>query len=205
MNTIQQYQITSNEENFISSYRNNSYTNTSKCIKIAGAVTLLFCMQTEVNEHNCVPTSSSYDYMEVRRISQPVKVVDFNSQRLFVCTTPFASLDYLNSTSFIASFKKNCPEKDVLKLSPVFNMLCDAFKCLYIKKSFIDVVPSLSMITFNMNIGHKILLTASKSINSLSNRNVVYSISVAGDVRSNSVIDIDDLVSKIKSIQKKLG
>lgn len=110
----------------------------------------------------------------------------------------------LNKQTMLASFITKCPNSDYLRLYPLYNMLSEAFLNIDFKKAYVDVVPKMSMVAIDFNLGHKILLSVSKTLKTISDDTVVFSISVDGDVRYNNVAHLSELIEKVHVLQKNL-
>lgn len=105
--------------------------------------------------------------------------------------------------SFSNSCKKNVSSE--VTLSPVFNFLVKGLKELSFKKAYVDVIPSKDMIDINLNLGHMILLSVSKSLSTISDEYVNFCISVNGEIRTINKMPSLELIQKVKEIQRKLS
>lgn len=191
-------------------YWNTTYSGTPKTIKIAGMIVTVMCISLSSNATcftRCTIHSEHIECIDEYVRPDAISSVNIsnNTFKLNVFAAPQYSKSELNRKLLLSSFTENCPENEYLKLSPLYNFLSEAFLDIDFKKAIVDVVPSMSMVAIDFNLGHRILLSVSKSLDTISNDKVVFSISVAGDIRTNDVIHLNELVRKIKNIQQELS
>ncbi len=117
------------------------------------------------------------------------------------------TMEQENEIMLYKSFSDSCKKyiSSEITLSPVFNFLVKGLKELSFKKTYVDVIPSKGMIDINLNLGHMILLSVSKSLSSISDEYVNFSISVNGEIRTISKMPSLELIQKVKEIQRKLS
>lgn len=189
---------------------NVNFSSKVKHMKIAGALVAVMCVSLNSEAYNYVNNKNNFSdsYIEVVEDARKgtAYLVNFSDSKskLDVFTTSLYSKSELNKQALFTSFCANCPETEYLRLSPLYNVLSEAFKDIDFTKAVVDIVPKMSMVAIDFNLGHKILLSVSKTIKTISDENVVFSISVAGNVRANGEMSLAELVSRVRCIHQEL-
>lgn len=201
------YTLNKGGENPITGYPTTTFANATKALKVAGVIVSVCCMQlnAEARQFEEISDNTSLHHIEYSITNNSILSAQLDDATLRVSKMPFFSVEYSNYLMLKESFSKNCPAIEQLKYSAVFNMISEMLKSISIKKAFVDIVPALNTLTMDLNLGHKILLSLSKSYTSMDTDEVLFAISVDGDVRASNVMSLTEIVEKVKDIQKNLA
>lgn len=147
----------------------------------------------------------SFSHMNSGRVNMEGVKVDMNQQCLVL---PLRSDLRINknydtlSEYFYKYFGEDKKESE--KYFPVFQEIANSIKGLYIKKSFVDINKKKGLVDFSINLGNHVVLTIGKSIETLTDDYVMFTLSYQGDLEVADTLPLTELIKRVDNIQMGL-
>lgn len=172
---------------------------------VIGGVTLMMVSATPAPTFALSTAAPSSSHMNSVRVNMEGVKVDMNQQCLVL---PLRGDLRINknydtlSESFYMHFGEDKKESE--KYFPVFQKIANSLKGLYIKKSFVDINKNKGLVDFSINLGNHIVLTIGKSIETLTDDNVMFTLSYQGDLEVVDTLSLHELIKRVDNIQMEL-
>ncbi|MEE1226720.1 MAG: hypothetical protein UHM08_06445 [Bacteroidales bacterium] len=202
------YDIEPNQ--FVEEMYKENYTTKTNNFCIGKSVVTLMLLSTSIPTQAMVDNFDLEDtqtiYMQENSLSTSYKSVDINNFQLKVIRSLSYNRSNINYEHFLAQFEENITDiSDRFSFKPLFNYLAHGLEQLKIEKSYIDVSKTKRLMEFHLNLGKGIYVSVLKDMGSLNENLIEYTISVNNELKSASIMPIEELQEKLIFIQKSLN
>lgn len=202
------YDIEPNQ--FVEEMYKENYTTKTNNFCIGKSVVTLMLLSTSIPTQAMVDNFDLEDtqtiYMQENSLSTSYKSVDINNFQLKVIRSLSYNRSNINYEHFLAQFEENITDiSDRFSFRPLFNYLAHGLEQLKIEKSYVDVSKTKRLMEFHLNLGKGIYVSVLKDMGSLNENLIEYTISVNNELKSASIMPIEELQEKLIFIQKSLN
>lgn len=202
------YDIEPNQ--FVEEMYKENYTTKTNNFCIGKSVVTLMLLSTSIPTQAMVDNFDLEDtqtiYMQENSLSTSYKSVDINNFQLKVIRSLSYNRSNINYEHFLAQFEENITDiSDRFSFKPLFNYLAHGLEQLKIEKSYVDVSKTKRLMEFHLNLGKGIYVSVLKDMGSLNENLIEYTISVNNELKSASIMPIEELQEKLIFIQKSLN
>lgn len=144
-------------------------------------------------------------HMDSVRINISGSKVNMNRQ----CLVLPLRLDLRINKNYDTLYRSYCKHfdddvKEADKYFGMFQNIANSLKGLYIKKAFVDVDKRKGLLDFSINLGNHVVLTIGKSIESVTDDYVMFTLSYHGELEVADTLPLDELIKRVDNIQTEL-